>query len=193
MGHLFSGQPAQGPSHGDRARAALRHRDRRAPRADGRSGSDGAPDSGGSRDRSRDAVPVGRGIDRRDRLRRQRRRDGPHVPGARRRGAALGHRSCASGVRRRSPRSNRRAVAAGGARVRHRRHRHPRPRAPLPERLAPRRPARLDDGRRRPRARPRSPSASSRAPISSATTGSRRATAASSPPASWRGSSPATA
>ena len=70
-------------------------------------------------------------IDRGDRLRRQRRRDGAHVPGARRRRPALGHRPCAGRVRRRSPRGNRRAVAAGGARERHRGHRHARPRAPL--------------------------------------------------------------
>ncbi len=106
----------------------------------------------GRRHRSRDPVPVGRGVDRRHRVRRQRRRDSQDVPRAR-----LGRARCGTSTqapcrgRRRAARRARRSVARRRARLGHRRHRHARARHPLPGRLAPRGPARLADGRRRSR------------------------------------------
>ena len=185
----FPGQPGEGPPHGDRARAALRRRDRSARGAARRGRGDGAAHGRCRRDRGRDAVPRGSRVDRRDRLRRQRRRDGADVPRARRRRRTCGIVDPA-----------RAAFVADrlGATVAASREEAlacdivvtvtPGTRAALPRGIASRRPARLDDGSRRARQGRGRSRQSSRAPTSSATTGSRRATAASSRPESRRAS-----
>ena len=143
----FPGNP-QGPAHRHRARAALRHGDRRAPRTDGCGGRDGAADGGGGGDRGRDAVPagaettavIGCGVNGAETARMFR------ALGAT---SSLGYRPCAAafvadrlGATSR-PRSRRRSRATSWSPS------HP-VGTPLPERLPARRPARLDDGRGRP-------------------------------------------
>ena len=89
------------------------------------------------------------------------------------------------GRRRGADGSGDRGVAGGGAGRGHRRHGHAGARDPLPAGVAPCGPARLADGRGRPREGRDRARRSSAAGASSATTGSRRATAASSP-RRWR-------
>ena len=188
VGHLVPGQPAKGlPTVS--GLVLLSDAETGALGTDGRGGRDGPADGGGRHDRGRDALPRGRGDDRR------RSAAASTVP---RRRACSGRSAatCSYGTSmlREPPSSpsssgHRRAFAAGCARARHRGHRHTREGAALPR-------GSLRDGQHVSMmgadgpGRPRLQSASSRALTCSATTGSRRATAASSPPESWRGRHP---
>ena len=105
VGHVVPREPGQGPADGDRARAALRH----ARRARSIAVLDAAAvtalrTAAAAVIAAETLCRAGRRDDRGDRLRRQRRRDGADVPRARQRRPALGHRSGAGRVRRRSPR-----------------------------------------------------------------------------------------
>ena len=80
-------------------------------------GRHGAANGGGSGHRGGEPLPLRARNDSRDRLRRQRRRDRTHVPGARQRRAPLGHdprarRSSPIALARRSPRRSRRRSRA---------------------------------------------------------------------------------
>ena len=181
VGHLLPAEPRAGPPDRERHRPPLRRR-RRAP-----------PAPSSTRARSPRSAPARRRCSRprrspaedgpgcRRRVRRQRPSGRADVPGSRPRGPPLGRATPSR--RPRSPPSSapRRAASTGGGAGRgHRRHRHAGPRDPLRGREPPPRPARQPHGRRRARqGRDRGRGARPR-PRRRATSGSRRATTATS-------------
>ena len=180
VGDVFPGQPGARPADRQRRRPRLRRVDRRAACGARRGRGDGAPDRRGGRACGGDARAARRADGERRRRGRQRPRGRADASRTRTRGHALGRRRRAGRSRRARARCRRRAVARGRARGRRGRHRDTGPRGASARAVAAPGPAREPDGRGRPGQGRDRPRARSPAAVSSATTGSRRATAASS-------------